>query len=271
MTRLCLVVALACEARPWIDHYRLSAVHGKPFRFYRNAEVALVISGIGASPSAIAAGYLAGVTGAGRDCVWLNAGIAGHPNLEPGTVAVVSKSIGRREQCVHYPSLPIGHDLPSATCITVDEVETAFSENALFDMECAGYFSAAMRFGFLDLVHAVKVVSDNDAPSTGDLDRDKVSALISRGLPAVLDGILEPLLALSGKLRKDASVGDLSAFRHAWRFSVTNERKLHALVSDWQAVHDGAAPDIEQFRDCRGASEVLARMRRELDSITPRW
>ncbi|KAA3633705.1 MAG: hypothetical protein DWQ08_01515, partial [Proteobacteria bacterium] len=112
MMRLCVVTALPCEARPWVDRYRLSPVRSAPYRIWRNDEVAVVAGGVGAASCAAASGYLAGSTGAPRTSVWINAGIAGHPHLPRGALAVVSRSIDQSSGRTRFPPLPIRCPLP---------------------------------------------------------------------------------------------------------------------------------------------------------------
>lgn len=271
MTGLCVVTALPSEARPWIDHYRLSPVQGSPLRLYRGNGVALVVSGIGASACTAATGFLAGVIGSSGPCVWLNVGIAGHADFPRGEAVVVAKSDDAAGRGAYYPSLPVRTALPRAECITVDKVETDYATKALYDMECSGFFAAASRFAILDLVHSVKVVSDNPGQGVEDLDRHMVTSLIAARLRSILDGLVDPLLALARELHEETAAVDLSPFTTRWHFSVANQHRLRRLASDWRAVHGGASPDAARFWDCESASEVMARMRRDIDAAPHSW
>ncbi|KAA3631139.1 MAG: hypothetical protein DWQ08_05260, partial [Proteobacteria bacterium] len=229
----------------------------------------VVAGGGGAASCAAASGYLAGRTGAPRTSVWINAGIAGQPNLPRGALAVVSRSIEQSSGRTRFPPLPIRCPLPFADCVTVDKVETDFADDALYDMECAAFLDTAARFSCLELVHAFKVVSDNRAQDPFDLDRKQIAVLIGRALPEAIDALVEPLIALSAELAAECAEIDVSGFHDRWHFSVSNDNRLRALVSDWQAVHDGAIPDPNEYADCRAAPDVLARLRRALDAGGP--
>ncbi len=269
MTRMCLVVALPCEARPWVDHYGLSAVPGTPFRTWRGEDVALVASGIGAGAAAAATGYLAGVAGTGPACTWINIGIAGHPGLKRGTVAIVDRCTHRAGGRTWYPPLPVPSTLERQACITVDAVETEYRDDALYDMECSGYFDAASRLATIELVHAVKVVSDGPDQTVDDLGRDTVTALIAEALPLVVETLVEPLLECAGALAADLEAEDVSAWFERWHFSVSNARRLREALRDWRIVR-GDVPRPDAFADCRRAGDVLARLRTQIDSHPPR-
>jgi hypothetical protein len=264
-------VALPCEAAPWIDYFKLKPDPAAPFRSYRAGEIALVVTGIGASACATAIGYIAGCAAPPRTCVWLNAGIAGHPVRPRGTLMRVDKCISSREGVVFYPSLPIRDTIPSSTCIAVDMVETEYRDDALYDMESAAFFSSACRFSFIDLVHAVKIVSDSPAQPTGDLDRQLITDLVAACVPTIVSELAEPLLNNARELSEESKQVDVGGFLRNWHFSVSNESLLRATVSDWVAVHDGALPDPGMFSACRNAREVVEQMRRILDSHPPRW
>ncbi len=258
MMRLCLVCALPAEARPWLDYYRLRANSPGPFRTWQSDDVALVVSGIGQHAAAAACGYLAAHAGASRSTAWINAGIAGHPRLARGAVALVDRCAGAAG--VYHPSLPIATSLARAPCVTVDDVERDFAEDALYDMEGYGFYHAASRFSYLELVHAVKVVSDNRAKDTGDLDRETVSRLVADAMPAIVSGLVEPLLEAAREVSLDESPEDLTDYLERWRFSASNERRLRRLAGDCRALAAEHWPSAAEFRACRSAGEVLDRL-----------
>jgi len=258
MMRLCVVCALPAEARPWIDHYRLHADGPAPFRTWQSDDVALVVSGIGQHAAAAACGYLAAHAGASRSTAWINAGIAGHPRLARGAVVLVDRCAGAAG--VFHPSLPIASSLFRAPCVTVDDVERRFAEDALYDMEGYGFYHAASRFSYLELVHAVKVVSDNREQDTGDLDRQTVSRLVADAMPAIVSALVDPLLEVASDLSRDEMPRELSDYLERWHFSVSNERRLRRLAGDCRALATEDWPPAAEFRACRSAGEVLERL-----------
>ncbi len=266
VTRLCLVTALPSEARPLVDHFRLVPVVDAPLRTWRSDDIALVVGGMGMAAAAAATGYLAGLTGAPRACAWVNVGIAGHSSLSRGDVVVVDRCVHQASGRTWYPSLPLRTVLPRSACITVGAVETAFSEDALFDMECAGFLDAAGRFAWLDLVHSVKVVSDGPGRDTSDLDRETVMKLVAGAMPRLVGDFIEPLLACAAPVAADAMRPDLSAWTARWHFTASNTHRLREVVDDYVAANGGRVPAPASFDDCRSAAEVLARLRRQVNA-----
>lgn len=266
MIRLCLVTALPSEASPIVDYFRLSPVKDAPLRTWRRDDVALVASGVGVAAVTVAVGFLAGATGAPRSCAWVNVGIAGHSHLPRGSVVVVDRCARRGGDRSWYPSLPIRTALERAGCITVDAVETAFAEDALYDMECAGFLEAAARFAWLDLVHSVKIVSDGPDRDTRDLDRNTISNLVAAALPRIDGELIDPLLASATPLALDSVPPDLSPWLSRWHFTVSNAHRLREVVDDYVAVHDGRMPDPANFAVCARAADVLTRLRQQVDA-----
>ncbi|GJL82883.1 MAG: hypothetical protein DHS20C01_25170 [marine bacterium B5-7] len=271
MSKLCLVTALSCEARPWIEHYGLKPIASFGFKAYTSDDIALVVSGIGQNACAAATGFLAGHFQTGPECVWINAGIAGHPDLPRGTVVVVNKSRYVNQSEFHYPSIPIPLKLFSAECLTVDTVESEYADQMLYDMECAGYFGAARRFSPVDLVHAVKVVSDNRVHSWSDLDRHAISDLINSRLETIIQTFINPLLDLATIIRDDNAEIDVHEFTDRWHFTVTNTHRLRALLFDIAAVNAGKIPFPDEFNKCHSAREVINQLNTRLDSLKPTW
>lgn len=264
MTTLCLVVALACEARPWIDHYRLRAVADSALRIWRNEDVSLVVSGIGSSAAAMATGYLAAHSAAGRACGWLNVGIAGHGRRPPGDVVRVETVARPGDASPLYASLGFPCELPGEPCISVDAVERDYHRDALYDMECHGFFSAASRLAWLELVQSVKVVSDGPGHAVEGLDRAGITRLVGDALPRISTELVEPLHQAARMLSAESALPDADPWLARWHFTVTHRRALEDLLRDWRTVH-GVPPSPASFAGCRGARQVLTELARGID------
>ena len=81
---LCLVVALAAEARPLLAPHRLRGVSGHPYRICAGEQTHLIVSGVGKVAAAAATAYLRALIG-DAPAAWLNIGIAGHGSQAVGT------------------------------------------------------------------------------------------------------------------------------------------------------------------------------------------
>ncbi len=188
-----LVVALPCEARPWVDYYRLKPVRGALMRMYRNENIDLIVSGIGSHASAMAVGYLAASTGAERETMWFNCGIAGHRSRPRGYVAVAREISCQDSGRTFRSSPPESAGLDTGQCVTVSTVETAFDQDSFYDMEAWGFFASASRIAHRHLVQVVKVVSDNRVDTTADLDRDLISGLVAEHVELIERELIQPI------------------------------------------------------------------------------
>ncbi|MEE8624791.1 MAG: hypothetical protein V3T19_05575, partial [Acidiferrobacterales bacterium] len=135
------VVALQAEAKPLIDHFGLRRRTGGAFPVYENENIALTVSGIGKVAAAAATGYLHAHTGNHSCIAWLNIGIAGHGRRAIGDGVLIHKITDQITGRSWYP--PLTFELPCASdgLITVDEPETRYRENGLYDMEAAGFYA----------------------------------------------------------------------------------------------------------------------------------
>ncbi len=268
MISLCLVTALPSEAAPWAEHFCLKSQGGGPLRVWTGDDVALVAGGVGRAATATAVGYLAGRVGAGRETVWLNAGIAGHPKAERGSLFQVARCVDPGGGSDILASLPVAARLPRATCVSVARAETRYPQDALYDMEAYGFFEAAARFSFIDLVHAVKVVSDNRSQGVAGIDRKLVRDLLASHVPGICRELLQPLKALAGELREKARLPELAGYLERWHFSVTRHNQLRALARDFRARGE-PLPDPASLGECRSAAEVLAALRQRFERLGP--
>lgn len=170
------VIALDCEAKPLISHYRLGHQEAA-FPMYRKEGVALVVSGIGKMAAAAATAYLYARSGEHNGAVWFNVGVAGHRHRPVGD-AVLASEIGDRASRRFWQLHPIDTGLATATVLTVDEAEERFDTEHVYEMEAAGFCSTASRLTSPERVQCYKVISDNQSSATERITAKDVENLI---------------------------------------------------------------------------------------------
>ena len=172
------VVALPSEAKP-INHYfkLIRDNNAAPFSLYRNQGVALVISGIGSEFSEQATRWLSKLLP--EPAVWINAGIAGHSHLPIGEALLASEilqqSSGKRWRTI----LPTPQPCGSAPLITCVQPETVYPHSALYDMEAAGFYTAASAVAPPHRIHCFKIVSDNPQCPVHSINRELITQLMN--------------------------------------------------------------------------------------------
>jgi adenosylhomocysteine nucleosidase len=244
------VVALACEARPLISHYRLARSQTPgPFPLYLGDRMLLVVSGPGRISAAAAVAYIQGLStveptaSAPQLCsAWLNFGIAGHQSLALGTPFMAHKIIDPASQQTYYPAFPFKPLSTTSSLTTVDLPETAYPALSGYDMEASGFWPTANRFCSSEMVHCVKIVSDNPDHPTTTLNKHIVEELCAASVD-LIDALVDTLSALDSQYTLQTQDPPfLPECKKKWRFSVTQTHQLRHLLSRWQALRLAEPP-----------------------------
>ena len=141
---LTIMVALHCEAKPFIDAYRLKKVDSKPFDHYQNIDyeglnIDLVVSGIGALAMASAVGWI-GAKGVSDNVkgqsqrIWVNLGTAGHISQPLSSLLLVHGVGDEVQQKCHYPPLVARWHGVSESVLSVSSPCTQYPDGAAVDM-----------------------------------------------------------------------------------------------------------------------------------------
>lgn len=263
-----LVVALAAEARPLVDHFRLRLREdSRGFRIYAGEETRLVVTGIGKSAAAAGTAYLAGSSNGAANEAWLNVGIAGHRDLALGegvhALRIIDGSSGRS----WYPPQVLALPGAGATFTSVDNPESAYPQDSVYEMEASAYYSTAVRFSVGELVQVYKVISDNRFFATDRITKRSISESIGAHLPGI-ERIAVDLNNLAQELA-DAQphLGDVDRFLERWHFTVSQEHQLRAVLQQWASRVPNVAVWDESLNRCPSAKSVLAELRARLDQF----
>jgi len=264
---LLFICAHLPEARPLVSHFGLKKnKNTQLFPVYRNPdeEIALILTGTGKTAAAAACMHLAHTLSASAYDAWINVGIAGHGVREIGEAAIVHKVIDAGTDRLWYPQFSFSIDFPTDTCVTVDKPQSEYGDY-LCDMEASAIFETVTRITTLELVHGLKVVSDNPDQPYENVDKSMVTELITTCIPTI-DTLANNALALSAELKQiNRSQLLIPAFLEQWHFTCTQEHMLEVLLRRWQCLKPGIDP-LLYFQSSRSAKTLLATMQSELDS-----
>ena len=249
------VIALHCEAKPVIDYYRLkkSPSHNA-FDLYQSEDMQCVISGIGKINAAAATAWIAALNRNQLSISWLNLGTAGAARHPLGSIYWISKLIQQNTKKHWFPVPTFASGFATSDCISLDQASTDYHDSAIYDMEASAYFSTALRFSSAELVHCLKVISDNQQQKTG-LDKVTISHLIDQNITAI-DVFVQNLKTLNQQLSK------LEIDPDVWRsilarghFSQTQQARLKTQLrfllsgcNGYQNLHDKIC-DLSSSRD----------------------
>ena len=261
-----IVTALCGEAAPIRDALGLRRVSTEPFEIYEGAGLRLVISGVGTLLSAAAVGFVGGRDSASGCDIWINCGIAGHRNLALGTPVLADRVTSATAGRSYYPTILFDAPCRTGTVSTHDYPVTAYPSDACCDMEAAGFVTAAAALTHSELVHVLKIVSDNAASSLHMINRERVRALM-RGGVTCLTALVERVRTVAALLPPALDQRCPAGILQRWRFTHAQSEQLRRLHQRYEALTSGAGRFGSDLNDCRSASEVLGHLEAVVDSL----
>jgi len=263
-----LVVALQCEAKPFIHHYRMKGnANHSPFRIYEGDDIRLIVCGIGKVSAAAATSYLHSVHAYERNCAWLNIGIAGHADKHIGEGFLIHKITDAGSGTSWYPPIVISTPCMTDSLVTVDRAEYNFSTADIYDMEASGFYATASRFTTAEIIHSYKVISDNRSQPAKIASEHIVEQLIGEHIYTVNE-ITTQMNRLSSRLYNIESVPeDMDRFLDSWRFTSHEQNRLRHLLKRLTVL----SPDENIWNDTlarsRTGKEVLTYLQQRIDSL----
>jgi len=195
-----IVCALACEAKPFIDFFKLkknTRIHA--FSVYQAGSVLVLVSGLGQSHMSAAVNWLNGYLNSATPQFWLNVGVAGHATTDIGNLFCMHK-INHQQQSL-YPTKWLKHKIALEQLTTFNDEATDYSQQGLYDMEGFAFYQAATRFNSQERVQCLKVVSDNKQHPVNK-DKQVISDLIFQCMEGVVRFIELHISALSKQHEK---------------------------------------------------------------------
>ena len=233
------MVALPCEAKPIISHFNLSKRDSTLFKIYSNQDhsIRLIISGVGSSGSSRATKQLASVSDAGISTAWLNIGIGGHKNFPLGTSVLANKITDSQIEQSWFPQIVFDPKGLTASVKTFENPVFDYPTNDVVEMEASGFYSVAESYSTREMIHCLKIISDNSQSPAGKITADLVEELISRNLPIIKE-LVRKLQFLSMEEEKRTSDPPFFQECHSrWRFTVTQTHQLKNLLRKWSLLH----------------------------------
>ena len=172
-----LIIATFPEANHFIKSLQLKKISSiSEFNVYYNNKFTLTISGIGKVNSAVAVAQTYQEFGKNKNNNWLNVGIAGHDNSKLGEIYIINKILEDKSDKCFFPYSPCIQNIKNNSCITYENVNNKYNDS-LSDMELSGFFEAANKYSYKELIHSIKIVSDNKYDSIDFKDKQIVEKL----------------------------------------------------------------------------------------------
>lgn len=260
-----IYAALPCEAKPLVEHFNLKKVTTiQPFAVYLNKELCLTVTGLGKSAMAAGVAYTQALFATVEHPALVNIGIAGHKHHAIGMVFIINKITDFDSRKSYYPPLAFTPPCRTACIQTVSRPQLVYDSHQLCDMEASAFYETAVRFSTGELIHCLKVISDNESSPAENIQAKQVSQLIAAHL-----GTLENLLTDLRRLAKLITVPETKLFERLiqrYHFTVSEQGQLKNRLSRWVTLTHTEAPEFDDNQFRKG-KEVLFWLDQQLNKI----
>ncbi len=229
-----IVTALHCEAKPLISLFDLKKdPSSTQFDLFRNAEITLIVSGMGKIRSAVATTCV--LNNRSEHAAVINFGICGSANAQRkiGDVCVINKVTDHASGREFFPDPIRKIEFPESSLVTFDRpvvTENISGMNLdLVDMEASGFFQAAAMFLGPHRIVCLKIISD--FLELSHISKEFISGLVEKNLPYIEKCIrhLQEVSPLPALIFSESEVELLASIRTRLRLTETQFRQLQ----DW--------------------------------------
>lgn len=254
------VTALHCEAKPVIDFYHLKKSSGhRGFDLYQKDNICLVVSGIGKTSAAAATAWVAALQSNHTSIAWVNLGIAGAADHDVGSAFWINKITSESTQRHYYPVPTFTTGFDSSACTTLDQASNEYHPETLFDMEVSGFFSTATRFSSAELIHCLKIVSDNQHQQLR-FDKMVISSLINQHMDSI-DKFVNRLEMLNQQcMNLQIKDTDWHSILDQARFSMTQQAQLKTVLNFLLNRDFDAETLSRQISGCSSSKDILKQL-----------
>jgi adenosylhomocysteine nucleosidase len=263
--KIFIYTALPCEAKPLVEYFKLKKrVDIQPFAVYVQGEICLTVTGLGKSAMAAGVGYTQALFAAGEQAVLMNIGIAGHRDYAIGGLYMVDKIIDADSQRNYYPPL-IGKALcPSCAIRTSSSPQLNYDHAELCDMEASAFYETATRFTTGELIHCLKVISDNQASPAHMIQAKQVSLLIADHV-ATIDALIVQSLALAA-LIIPPKTPLFEQLIQRYHFTASAQAQLKAQLARWAVLTDNQPLALDEA-ELRNSKDVLRWLEQHISTV----
>jgi hypothetical protein len=206
--------------------------------------------------------------------VWLNVGIAGHKTLDLGTALLAHKVRDAAGMNNYYPCFTFNLPCLSSEVISVEHAETDYAADAAYDMEALGFCAATSRFSSFELIHCLKIISDNQSTPHQHVTKHVGEELVGNQL-LVIENLIDEFNNLFANLHLTASIKqvlseDFEFLTGRFRFTVSQKNQLKRLLQRWHVLESAPVFQHLSLQDFSSAKQVLSGIELHLQSKTYR-
>ncbi len=265
LPRIFIYTALPCEAKPLVEHFNLKKdTTVQPFAVYLNRDICLTVTGLGKSAMAAGVAYTQALFATVEHPVLINIGIAGHKDHAVGSLFLIDKITDIDTLKHYYPPLVFTPPCSTASIQTVSRPQLSYDRHHLCDMEASAFYETAVRFSTGELIHCLKVISDNEASPAENIQPKQAAALIAAHV-AVIEALLAELSRLAALITAPESK-QFEQLMQRCRFTVSEQGQLKNQLSRWEALTGSQIPKFDETRFHKG-KDVLFWLDQQISKI----
>ena len=264
--RIFIYAALPCEAKPLVKHFNLKKdTTVQPFAVYFNQDICLTVTGLSKSAMAAGLAYTQALFASVEYPVLVNIGIAGHKDHAIGSLFLIDKITDFDSRKSYYPPLIFTPPCPSANIQTVSRPQLDYDREYLCDMEASAFYETAVRFSSGELIHCLKVISDNESSPAENIQPKQVSALIAVHVAAI-ETLLAELIRLARLITAPEQPRLFEQLTQRHHFTVSEQGQLKNQLSRWMALSQNQVLEFDEARFNKG-KDVLRWLDQQIGKI----
>jgi len=155
------IVATSSESKLLIKKLKLKKINSSSgFDFFFNDDFSITITGLGKINSALGVTHTFFKFKGLLNNIWINIGLAGHEKEKIGTLVLVDKIYDHETQKSMYPFFIKDYKIKKLNCTCYAKPNFDY-DKSLSDMESSGFFLSANKYSTKELIHSLKIISDN--------------------------------------------------------------------------------------------------------------
>ena len=181
------IVATSSESKLIIKKLKLKKIQpSSGFDFFYNDSFSMTITGLGKINSALGVAHTFFKFKSLSNNILINIGLAGHEREKIGTLILVDKIYDYETQKSMYPFFVKNYKIKKKNCTCYSKPNFNYNDS-LSDMESSGFFSSANKYSTKELIHSLKIVSDNKCEKIDFNNAKHIERIFEKNFDQIID------------------------------------------------------------------------------------
>ena len=200
------IVATSLESKVIIKKLKLKKINpSSGFNFFYNGNFSLTITGLGKINSALGVTHTFYKFKSCSNNIWINIGLAGHKKEEIGRLILVDKICDHETQKSMYPFFVKNYKIKKYNCTCYGKPNFNY-DNSLSDMESSGFFFSANKYSTKEVIHSLKIISDNKYDKINFNDVKTIDRIFEKNFDQILDFVNDIEILWKRKFEKQNKI-----------------------------------------------------------------